>query len=380
MALAKSTHSPAKSNQRKPKQKLPPAVLIRTMTRVTDSLGMLRSKLVPPQATMLQLITGYRISQGIYVVAKLGIADLLATGPKTSQELAALTSVHAPSLYRVMRSLASLGIFTEQENGRFELTPLAATLKSDHPNSVHDAAVMFVEDWHWQVWGNFFDCVKTGKTALEQTFDTSNLFDYFATRNPEAGHQFDRAMTNTSVMANQALPIAYDFGAFQTLVDVGGGQGSFLVALLQEWDHLSGILFDLPSVIESTRQQDLLHGFENRTTLVAGDFFESVPEGADAYLLKTIIHDWDDVNAIAILKSCRRAMSRNSKLLLVELVVPPGNTPSLSKMLDLEMLAVFGGVERTEAEYRSLLSNAGFQLTRIYGTSCPWSVIEAIPV
>ncbi|WP_083582587.1 methyltransferase [Phormidesmis priestleyi] len=375
-----SSESPVKLDRQKLNPKLPPAALIRTMTRLTDSLGMLRSKLVPPQATMLQLLTGYRVSQGIYVVAKLGIADLLATGSKTSQDLAAITNVHAPSLYRLMRSLASLGIFTETENGRFELTPLAATLRSDHPNSVHDAAIMFLEDWHWQAWGNFFDCVKTGETALEKTFGTSNVFDYFETQNPEAGQHFDNAMTNTSVMTNQALPTAYNFGAFKTLVDVGGGQGSFLSALFHQWDHLHGILFDLPPVIESAEQQNLLSGFEKRTTLAAGDFFKAVPDGADAYLLKTIIHDWDDASAIAILKTCRRAMNHDSKLLLVELIVPSGNAPSLSKILDLEMLAVFGGVERTEAEYRSLLLSAGLKLTRIYDSPCPWSVIEAIPV
>jgi hypothetical protein len=373
------TLAPQKSVRQRSRQKLPPMGIIRTMTEVTNSLEKLRVKLVPPQATMLQWITGYRISQCLYVVAKLGIAELLAPGPKTCEELAQTTGVHASSLYRVLRSLASLGIFAEQGNGNFELTPLAATLQPQHPNSVHAAALMFVEDWHWQLWGNFFDCVKTGKTALEHTFGTTNLFDYFESQNPAAGRTFDNAMTNTSVMANNVLPLAYNFKSIQTLVDLGGGQGSFLASILKTWTHVQGVLFDLPAVIEGAKQQKFLEDLKDRCTLVAGDFFTAVPPGADAYLLKTIIHDWDEASAIAILKNCRQAMKRTSKLLLVELVVPPSNAPSLSKMLDLEMMAMLGGVERTETEYRTLLSSTGFQLTRIYPTPCPWSVIEAVP-
>jgi hypothetical protein len=364
----------------KSSQKLPPAAIVRTMTEVTNSLEKLRVKLLPPQVTMLQLVNGYRISQCLYVVAKLEIADLLATEPKTIEELAQTTGVHAPSLYRVLRSLASLGIFAEQENGTFKLTPLAETLQRDRPNSVHSAALMFVEDWHWQMWGNFFDCVKTGTTALEQTFGTNNLFDYFEAQNPEAGQSFDNAMTNTSSMTNQALTGAYDFKQIQSLVEIGGGHGSLLASILKNWTHLQGILFDLPSVIEGAKQQKYFEGVEDRFSMVAGNFFELVPPDADAYLLKTIVHDWDDANALAILKNCRQAMKHDSKLLLAELVVPPGNTPSFSKMLDLEMMAMMGGIERTEAEYRDLLAKAGFQLTRIYSTPSPWSILEAVPL
>lgn len=336
---------------------------------------------IPAHAVMLDLVNGYRISQAIYVAAKLGIADLLAQGAKTCDQLAEATNVHAPSLYRVLRALANIKIFAQTETGAFELTPLAQTLRSDDPETVRPAALLFLDPWHWQIWSNFSRSVETGKTALEATYGVSKLYEYLPT-NPEIARLFDRAIASNSTLADDIVANAYDFGQVSTLVDVGGGRGSLLFSILRKFPQLKAILFDRPQAIAGVNENQLIQsaGLSDRCDAIGGDFFQALPAGADAYLFKHIIHNWDDQASIAILKSCRRAIAPNGKILLAELIVPPGNIPSISKALDLQMLGVLGGLERTEIEYRGLLDSAGFRVSRIIPTPSPWSIIEGVPV
>ena len=335
---------------------------------------------MPLPETLLQMLSGMWVSQSIYVAAKLGIADLLKQGAKTSEQLANDTDVDAQSLYRVLRALSSIGIFAEGENRLFELTPLATYLQSDSPSSMRAIAIMFgSEDWRWQTWGNILYSVKTGKSAFEHTKGIP-IFNYFS-QNPEAAEIFNASMTSFSTIHNAAIAASYDFSSIKTLVDVGGGHGGFLSAILKANPMMKGILYDLPPVIEGARQHLEVAGLQERCLEIQGNFFESVPSGGDAYMLKNIIHDWNDESAIAILKNCHRAMPDNGKLLLVETVIPSGNEPSVGKFVDIEMLLMTsGGRERTEAEFQNLFRAAGFKLTSITPTQSPLSVIEGVRV
>ncbi len=324
--------------------------------------------------TLLQMITGMLVSPAIYVAAKLGIADLLKDGAKSSEELAKSTQVDAQSLYRVLRALASVGIFAEVENRHFQLTPLAEYLQSDVPDSMQAIAIMLGEDWHWQLWGNILYSVKTGKPAFEYIFGMP-IFQYLG-QNPQAAKVFDACMTSLSIKDSAAISAGYNFSSIETLVDVGGGHGSLLAAILKANPNLKGILYDLPQVVAGAKQLDELHG---RGQVVAGDFFELVPSGGDAYMMKYIIHDWDDERAITILKNCHCAMPETGKLLVVERLISPGNEPSPANFGDIAMLLMTnGGRERTEAEFRELFASAGFKLTHITPTQCPLYVIEGV--
>ncbi|HBB35073.1 MAG TPA: methyltransferase [Cyanobacteria bacterium UBA8803] len=337
------------------------------------------SEISLPQ-TLLQLICGKWVSQAIYVAAKLGIADLLKEGAKSSEELANSTGVDSQSLYRVLRALASMGIFAEGENRQFELTPLAEYLQTDRPSSLRAIAIMFgSEEWHWQPWGEILYSVKTGKPAFDQVMGMP-VFEYLS-QNPEAAKVFDQAMMGFTATFSAAIAQDYDFSSISHIVDVGGGQGGFLAGILKANPHLKGTLYDLPPVIEGAKQYLKTTELGERCQVAAGNFFESVPSNADAYILKSIIHDWDDERAIAILKNCHSAITEQGKLLLVEMVLPPGNEPFPGKFLDLEMLVMStGGRERTEPEFRDLLAAAGFQLTNIIPTRSPLSVIEGVPI
>lgn len=333
---------------------------------------------VPPPIAMLQMISGFWVSQAIYIAAKLGIADYLQEQPKTVEELAAITETHPPSLYRLLRTLASVGIFAEDENRRFALTPLAATLQTDTPGSLRFFAISELGQVHYLGWGNLLHSVKTGEIAFDNVAGM-NIWDYYA-QNSEAGKLFDRSMTNVTATVLEAIINNYDFSSFNTVVDVGGGQGSLITTILKANLKLKGILFDVPNVIENAKPCLQGESFADRCTTIAGNFFESVPSGGDAYLLKFIIHDWDDEKSLVILKNCHQAMPEDGKLLLFEQVITPGNNPSSSfgKLIDLNMMVMTGGCERTEGEYRSLLAAAGFKLTRIVPTSLPINIIEAV--
>ncbi len=331
---------------------------------------------LPPEAILSQMLWGGLIQQSIYAVTKLGVADLLAEKSQTAAELAANTETHAPSLYRVLRTLASVGIFAENADGKFELTPIAALLRKDAPNSMRDFALMLGGEWHWRIFSELMHSVKTGATAQEKACG-AELFEYLA-NNPENAKVFNRAMTSHSQAAVPAIVEGYDFSGIGKLVDIGGGQGILLAGILKANPQTQGILFDMPSVIAGESELLEKEGVTARVEKVSGDFFQSVSAGADAYLMKHIIHDWDDEQSIKILQNIYSAMNGNGKVLIVEMVIPEGNEPSPSKILDLQMLIGTGGKERTEKEYRELLETAGFRLTRIIPTRSPLSIVEAV--
>ncbi len=331
----------------------------------------------PLPATLLQMMTGYWVSQALHVAAKLGIADLLANGPVDCEDLAAATDTHAPSLQRVLRALASVGVFTEVSPGSFALTPLAELLRSETPGSMRALAIMYAEE-QYRAWGELLHSVRTGEMAFDHQFGMG-YFEYLA-QHPEADRVFNEAMTGWTHQLVGAVVDAYDFSPFKTVVDVGGGYGALLAAILRSNPSTWGILFEQPHVVASAEEQLAAAEVADRCTFVGGDFFAAVPSGGDAYVLSQILHDWDDERCVAILGQCRRAMPDHGKLLVVELVLPEGDEPFLGKWLDLHMLVLLGGRERTAAEYDTLFRAAGFKLARVVPTPPGPSVVEAIPV
>lgn len=334
------------------------------------------SQSAPPEIVLTQMITGSLGSQAVYVAAKLGIADLLTGGAKSTSELAAATETDAPSLYRVLRALAAQGIFTETQDRVFALTPTAELLRSDSPRSLRDLAIFMGEDWHWQVWGRTLYSVRTGKAAWAEVHG-KEVFPYFEA-NPEAAKIFNRAMTSLSNLAIQAVVEGYDFSSLETIVDIAGGHGRLLTTILAANPSLRGVLFDLPHVIEGAKESVQGTTASARCEFAGGDFFASVPANADAYIMKHIIHDWDDERALKILTNIRSVMKSNGRVLLVESVITPANEADFGKLLDIEMLVSPGGKERTAEEYRELFAGAGLRLTRIVPTKSPYSVIEGV--
>jgi len=320
---------------------------------------------------MMQMITGYWVSACIYAVAKLGIADLLASGPLDVENLAQRTQTDSDGLYRVLRALSSVGVFQESPQKRFEQTPLSALLVSNVPGSVRYMAIMMGEE-HYHVWGNLLTSLKTGDRAFEMVYGMP-VFDYFE-KNPESGEIFNNAMTNFASGMHSAVINVYDFSRFQTLVDVGGGHGALLTNILHRVPTLKGILFDLPHVVEGASiAPDLTERFQK----ASGDFFQPNLPSADAYILSTVIHDWSDELALKILKNIHAAMSDNGTLLLVENVVEADNQLHFGKFLDINMLLMTeGGRERTSEEFRVLYEQAGFELTQIVPTHSRICIIE----
>ena len=330
----------------------------------------------PAHAVLNQLACGVFISQALYVVAKLGIADLLVAGPRSVEELAAETGSHARSLYRVLRSLAAVGVFQETEPRVIGLSPLAEPLRSDAPDSRRNMMIFMGEAWHWQVMGNMDYSVKTGQPAWGHALGLE-VFDWFGA-NPDQAAIFNATMTELSTTAAPPIVEGYDFSQFGTLADIAGGHGYLLAQVLKSNPGLKGILFDMPQVLEGAGPLLEAEGVAERVELATGDFFVSVPSGADAYMMKHIIHDWDDERSIALLSTIRAAMPDTGKVLIIEMVVPDEPAPHPSLLLDLEMLVSPGGVERTAAEYGELLSAAGLRLTQIVPTKSPFSIVEAV--
>lgn len=320
-----------------------------------------------------QMISGYWTSQAIYAAAKLGIADLLAAGPQTAEQLATTTETHAGALYRVLRALASVGIFAENGQKEFALTPLAEFLRSDVPGSKR-ALAMMSGDEQFKAWSEIMYSVQTGKTSFDKIYGQP-IFEYLS-QHPEKGQIFDKAMTGIHGRETGEILEAYDFSGIQTLVDIGGGNGSNLINTLQKYPEMKGILFDLPQVVARAQPHIEAAGLLERCELTGGNFFESVPAEADAWFMRHIIHDWDDEKSLTILRNCHAAMPENGKLLIVESVIPAGNDPFPGKFLDLVMLLIPGGKERTAEEYRSLFAEAGFELTRIIPTESELSILE----
>jgi SAM-dependent methyltransferase len=330
---------------------------------------------VPPPAAMMGLITGYWVSQAVGVVARLGVADHLGGGPRSSDELAEAVHADPEALYRVLRLLASLGVFTEVAPRTFALTPLGEVLRSDAPGSVRNFAITETAPGHWLPWGRLHDSVRTGRPMAREALGMG-LFDWYA-QNPEEAGFFNAAMANLSALAADELVRVYDASAAGTVADVGGAHGLLLAAVLRANPAARGILFDLPHVIATAADAVAAAGLSDRCELVSGDFFEAVPEGANLHLLKQVVHDWDDERATRLLQNCHRALRPAGKLVLVEMVLPEDNRRSPAQAMDLNMLVMLGGRERTEEEYRCLLQEAGFRLEQVIPTHSPFSVIEA---
>jgi hypothetical protein len=331
----------------------------------------------PAHEQLIQMGTAYWVSRAVYAAARLGLADLLSDGSRTAAELAAATGTHAPSLHRLMRTLASLGLFTTVGAQRFSLTPLGAALKSGAPGAARSTILALAGEWIWRAWSEFLHSLETGETGMERAWGEP-LFPYLA-KHPEEARYFGEAMGGIHGDDPPAVAAAYDFTDFRTIVDVGGGSGHLLAAILNANPHLRGVLYDLPHVAPEAQKYMESAGLKARCEVLSGDFFAAVPSGSDAYLLSHIIHDWDERRCGALLRHCRRAMDTQGRLLIVEAVLPAGDAPHPGKVLDLVMLTVPGGMERTEEEYAALLAKASFRLTRIVPTASPVSIVEAIP-
>lgn len=330
-----------------------------------------------PGEQMMQMLCAKWVSRAISVAAELGFADLLTDGAKTPDELASATKSHGPTVYRLMRALSSVGVFTETDDGRFALTPMAECLRSDSPQSIRNCARFYGIPVMWRAWEELQHSVQTGETGIKKAYGIESPFDYLKDHQEEAAI-FDGAMSDFTRMVAPALAQAYDFNRFGTIADIAGGEGLLLAAILRKYPRPQGILFDLDHVIGRARKQLANAGLDGRCTTVSGDFFESVP-AADAYIMKHIIHDWDDERAVSILRTIRKSINENGRVLLAESVIAPGNGPDFGKLLDLEMLAVPGGRERTETEYAALFRSAGFRLLEVHRTSTPESWVEAAP-
>jgi hypothetical protein len=330
------------------------------------------------RGALLRLISGYRISQAVYVAARLGVADLLRDGPRDNEDLARATATHPASLYRVLRVLAGVGVLEEVGRRRFALGPLGVYLRSDAPGSVRSLATYCGQDPHWRIWGALLHTVRTGQPAFDDLYG-QGLFEFLG-QHPDAAALFDESMAVLTAEVGPAVAAAYDFSDIRTLVDVGGGRGHALVPILRTNPTMRAILFDLPHVVEGARPLLAEAGVADRCELAGGSFFEVVPSGGDAYLLNHVIHDWDDEHSVAILATCRRAMGPTSRLLLVERDLPTDNRQALPAMLsDLSMMIQLGGGERSVQEYGDLLARAGLVLTRTVPTAHGESVIEAAP-
>jgi len=326
-----------------------------------------------PSQQIIRLGLGFAVSQALRVMIELGIPDLLAAGKQSVNDLAIDTQSNAEALYRVMRLLASEGVFKEIQPRHFELTELSETLRSDRPGP-RDLIHMLNSE-AYQAFEQLLHSVRTGRPAFDEVFG-SPRFDWLS-EHPEQAALFQRAMVALSQGSNEAIAEAYDFHSFKRVVDVGGGHGQLLSAILARNAHLSGVLFDLPAGVAAARQG--VGGELPRTDFISGSFFEGVPSG-DVYVIKKVIHDWDDERAVVILRNCRKAMLPNGKVLVAETLVPPGDEPNQIKNIDVVMLAVTGGLERTQEQYERLFGAAGLRLDRVIETRGPISILEASSV
>lgn len=344
-------------------------------------LRALRRVLMPPSIRRLvdmnALITGGWMTQAVYVIAKLGVADALKNGPRDVGEIAEIVGADPDSLYRVLRALDETGVVRETAPRRFALTPLGALLLSDVRPSLRAWAVYAGEPWHWQCWGDLLGSVRSGTTAVERRFGVRSW--YYLETNPDAADVFDAAMADLATVGDVTLVSSYNFSRFRTIVDVGGGNGALLISLLRVNPRALGTLYETQLVIDRTRRGIAQAGLETRCRLEAGDFFENVPPRGDLYLLKQVLHDWQDDGAEKILRNCRAAMAGGARLLVIEIMLPEFGRPSLAKLTDLEMLVMTGGRERSLAEYRTLLESAGLKILKVHPTRSPFSIIEAAP-
>ena len=332
----------------------------------------------PPHMQLIQMAAGNWVSRIVWVAAKLDLADRIGGGAKSAAELAPETGTHAPSLHRIMRTLASLGVLTERDGGKFALTPLGEALRKDAPGCGYASVLTIGGPLFWRAWEEVLHSVETGKTAFEKVHGMP-AFDYLA-KHPDEASLFSQTMVGLHGPETPAVAAAYDFSRFKTIVDVGGATGNMLAAILSRYPNLRGVLYDLPHVVREAPALLKSQGVADRVTIESGSFFDRVPSGGDAYILSHVIHDWSEKQCLDILGHCRRAMGPQGRLLIVEMVLPPGDTPHPGKLLDITMLVMPGGEERTPDEYAALLAKAGFRLERVVPTASPVSVVDAVPV
>lgn len=333
----------------------------------------------PPAAVLMQMVVGRWVSQMITAVAELGIADALASGPLTPDAIAAKIGAHGPSVHRLLRAVASLGIFAEDADGRFHHTPLSEPLRSDLPGSLRGWARYAGARAPVLAWADLAASIRTGEPAFRRVHGQS-FFDHLGA-SPADAAVFDQAMHAVSSSEIPAILAAYDFGHCGTIVDVGGGDGTLLAAILEQHRGVRGVLYDLDHVVARARQRLANAPAAARIEIKAGSFFDTVPPGGDTYLMKHILHDWSDEDCVRILRHCRRVVPANGRVLVVECVIPPGNESGFGKLLDIEMIAVTeGGRERTAKEFAALFAASGFELGRIAVTVAGTAVVEAQPV
>ena len=331
---------------------------------------------LPPSAYLMQMIFGFTVARALAVAAQFRIADYLKDGPKTADELAQFAGVHPRSLYRLLRALSGASVFSEDSAGRSSLTVLSELLRSDHPQSLRGFAELMADTLNFQIWADLAYSVQTGNPVFPHQH---NMFFFeWLEQNAAEARLFHEAMTSLSAGAVAAVVEAYDFSGITKLVDVGGGHGLLIASILSKYPLMRGVVYDDPKVVEGAREVLEAHGVAERAELIGGDFFASVPAGGDAYILKHIIHDWNDDECATILGHCHKVLPVGGKVLIVEMVIPEPNVPSIGKLLDLQMLVYLTGRERTGKEYGDLLSQVGFDLQRIVPTLSPYGVIEGI--
>ncbi len=341
-----------------------------------SEMSQMQPEAPPPHIQLIQMGTGYWLSRILYYTAKIGLADMLADGPKSAEELAPATGAHAKSLGRMMRTLASVGVLSDEGDGKYGLTPLGEALRDGAPGAARYGILAMSGDWAWKMWEHFEHSMKTGESA---SFEAHGMgaFDAIA-RDPELASHFSGAMVCFHGEEPPKVAEAYDFSQFETIADIGGASGNLLGTILARHEGPNGILFDLPHVVGDAPALLEEKGVADRVTIESGSFFDSVPAGADAYIMSHVIHDWSEEQCLTILGNCRDAMKADSKLLLVEMVLPEGDAPHPGKILDMVMLVMPGGEERTAAQYDDLLAKAGLRMTNVIPTASPVSIVEAV--
>lgn len=326
---------------------------------------------------MFEVVANYWTSRAIHAGTVLALPDHLADGPKTAAELAELTGSDPRSLSRLLRALAGIGLFEADAQGRYVTTPFGDTLRTDVPGSLASFVQMELGEAHHAAWGQLVYSVQSGEPAFEKAVGKP-IWEFFE-QSPVMADHLGRAMTGLTAMVSDAVIDVYDFSPFRKIVDVGGGEGGFVASILAAQPDARGVVFDLPHVVAKAAERIAEAGFADRTELVGGSFFEKVPEGGDLYTMKWVLHDWNDESSIEILKSTRKVMPDTARLIVVDTVIPDGNVFSPGKIIDLNMMVLSGGQERSADEFRALLSAAGFTLTRILPTASPSSIVEAVP-
>lgn len=337
---------------------------------------MTQAQTPPPHSAILQFLTGAYVAGAVSCLAQLGIPDLIEATPKSAEELAAQLGAQPRALYRLMRATASVGVLSEGPEGKFSQTPMSKVLRSDAHPSMRAFAIMTGREWHGRGWSDLEYCVRSGKQAPDKIYGMS-IFEYLK-RRPEEARIFNDAMTELSMIDGPAVAEAYNFDGIRSIVDVGGGHGLLLAKILEKNPHTKGTLYEVPHVLEGATNGSL-QPLMDRCTLASGDMFSSVPAGADAYIMKHIIHDWPDDLCLRILTACRKAVNAGGRLLVVDHVIQPGNDFSPGKFLDLQMMIFPGGCERTEKQFRDLFAAAGWQFRRIIPTAAALSIVEGVP-